>query len=1070
MIEELLEKRICILDGAMGTMLQVMGGANDDNVSAVHRAYIDAGADIICTNTFTANEGEAIYDTNLHYCRLARKAAENCTGRKIIVAGSVGPSNKTLVMSSDCSFDELQQGYFEQISALADGGVDVLLFETVFDTLNLKAALTAAEKVGKHLPLMISATVEKSGRLLSGQTLEAFVATVMPFSPLSIGLNCSFGAKEMYPYLKRLSEIAPTYISAYPNAGLPNKFGQYDETPESMAGQMERFFADGLLNIAGGCCGTTPEHIRLIAELSRRYTPHRRVECRRVTRLSGLEAMEIDRFTHVGERTNVAGSKKFARLIAQGDYEEALSVARRQVEGGAQIIDVCMDDAMLDSKEAMARFLFLAGGDPNIAKVPVMIDSSNWDVLVEGLKHTQGKSIVNSISLKEGEDVFLQKAAVIKSFGAAVVVMAFDEQGQADSLQRRIDICRRAYDLLTKKAGFPPEDIIFDPNVLTIATGMPEHDHYAVDFIEAVRYIKQNLPFAKTSGGISNLSFSFRGNNPVREAMHSVFLYHAVRAGLDMAIVNPEMLEVYDNIPPHLLKKVEDVVLDCYPGATEALIEYAASHNSGNSQVKKNTDNNLQWRNEALQRRLEYALVNGNPDFLQTDLEEALVNSSALDIIENMLMQGIGRVGELFGEGKMFLPQVVKSAQVMKKAVSYLLPHIPEDGSKGKRPKVVLATVRGDVHDIGKNIVGVVLSCNGYEVVDLGVMVPKERIADEAVRIGAVAICVSGLITPSLNEMVELAKELQRRGLDIPLIVGGATTSDAHTAMFIDPEYSGAVVRAADASENTGIVSKLLASGDFKSEIKARYGLLRDKMAADNRVQAKDKTLHIDWSKVVIYEPRFNGIKVFRHIEKDDVLPYVNWKAFCAAWQVKGEEADKIVKDAKDFLTRHGDGFDISAVVGIFPAHAENEEIVFPTERIIAKRRDGLSIADFVSPEADYVGAFAIKCDSSVLSDGFAKNNDTFDQLMSQLLSDRLAEAASEYMFRKMQNELWGFAKGIRPAVGYPVLPDHGMKAVIFRMLDVENSIGMKLTETFAMIPQSSVCGLYISNDEARYF
>lgn len=1068
MIEELLEKRILVLDGAMGTMLQAMGGTNDENVEAVHKAYIESGADIICTNTFVANEGNDIYDTNIRFCRLARKAADGCRDRKIFVAGSVGPSNKTLVMSEDCDFDALQQAYFEQINALADGGADVLLFETVFDTLNLKAALTAASKTGRNLPLMVSATVEKSGRLLSGQTLEAFVTTVLPFKPLSIGLNCSFGAKDMYPHLKRLSEISPTYISSYPNAGLPNKFGGYDESPESMAAQMERFFSEGLLNVAGGCCGTTPAHIELLAEMSRRYAPHRRSSLPAATRLAGLESMTVDKFTHVGERTNVAGSKKFARLVEQGDYEEALSVARRQVEGGAQIIDVCMDAAMLDAKKAMSRFLFLAGGDPNIAKVPVMIDSSDWNVLMEGLKHTQGKSIVNSISLKEGEETFLKKAGIIKSFGAAVVVMAFDESGQADSLQRRKEICTRAYRLLVEKAGFPPEDIIFDPNVLTIATGMPEHDHYAVDFIEAVRYIKQNLPFAKTSGGISNLSFSFRGNNPVREAMHSVFLYHAVQAGLDMAIVNPEMLEVYDNINPGLLQKVEDVVLDRYPGATDALIEYAASH-KGDMEEKKNTAES-QWRGGSLQDRLEHALVNGISDFLQTDIEEALKDNTALDIIENMLMKGIGRVGGLFGEGKMFLPQVVKSAQVMKKAVSYLLPHIPEGNASGNRPKVVLATVRGDVHDIGKNIVGVVLSCNGYDVVDLGVMVPKETIADEAVRNNAAAICVSGLITPSLNEMVELARELEDRGLDIPLVVGGATTSEAHTAAFIDPEYSGAVVRASDASENTGIVGNLLSYPDYKLRIKEKYKNLRERMAAAETVNVRDKSVDLDWNNIEIPEPAFTGVKYFKDISEEDYAPYVNWKAFCAAWQVRDEEASALVDEAKSFLTRYQKEFANAAAVGIFPAHSCKDDIIVADEIINTGRRNGLSLADFVSPEAGYAGAFAIKCDASRLSEYFASKGDTYEQLMTQLLADRVAEALSEYMFEKMRKELWGFDKGIRPAVGYPVLPDHSVKAKIFRLLDAEKSLGMKLTETYAMIPQSSVCGLYIVNDAAKYF
>lgn len=1070
--------RILVLDGAMGTMLQKLGvgtvSTGSDVVDAVykvHGMYIEAGADIISTHTFTANEGDDIVERNRLFALTARRAANECRSRKIYVAGSIGPTSKTLTMS-DASFDEMQAAYMLQISTLVDCGVDFLLFETFFDTLNLKAALTAARVVAPHVPIMVSATIEKNGRLLTGQTLEAFVISVTPFNPMSIGLNCSFGAEDMLPHIKALSEVAPFMISAHPNAGLPDEQGNYSQTPESMAAAMKPFFEQGLLNIVGGCCGTTPEHIGLLSKMVESYAPHKVPDFDKITKLSGLEPCVFHDFVYVGERTNVAGSKKFARLISEGNYDDALLVARRQVEGGAQVIDVCMDDAMLNAKECMAKFLHQVGSDPYVAKVPVMIDSSDWSVIAEGLKHTQGKSVVNSISLKEGHDVFVEHAEYIKRFGAAVIVMAFDEEGQATTLRRRCEICSRAYKILVSEVGMEPCDIIFDPNVLTIATGIKEHNTYAVDFIETVKYIKENLPGAKVSGGISNLSFAFRGNNVVREAMHSVFLYYAVRAGLDMAIVNPQMLQVYDNIEPTLRKKVTDVVLNSSDAATDALIEYAKTL----VQSKENATVEKAERTGGVEQRLQNALVSGSTEFIEADVNEALQKYAPLEIVEKVLMEGITTVGKLFGEGKMFLPQVVKSASVMKKAVGYIMPHIPQGGELTVKRNIILATVKGDVHDIGKNIVGVVLTCNGYNVIDLGVMVPAETIVDEAVKNNAVAICVSGLITPSLTQMVHVAEELQLRGVDIPLVVGGATTSENHTAMYIDTIYDGIVVHSADASRNVQILNDIIQLPDYKGFIKNKYAALRSQ-ANNKKSVAADKSVKIDWKTETIYKPAFTGRKVLKNIKLDELVPLINWKAYTAAWRVPAEKSGPLISDAESILEKYKEEISVSAVTGVFPAKNRGGVVVVNTcdcmccgvETIGFTRKDNVSLSDFISPDGDYLGMFTASVNTLSLVERLKRESNA-EYMSVQLLSDRLAEAASEWLFMNMKNKWWGFRKGIRPAIGYSCLPEHSMKRMVFRVLDVTNSIGVTLTETDMMQPVSSVCGFYFANDKAKYF
>jgi len=1072
-----LTERIYILDGAMGSMLQKLNTGPssaeklDEAVFYVHNSYIAAGADIITTNTFTANEGSDIEAVNERFVRLARLAADSCTSRKVYVAGDVGPTSHTLTLNPDVTFDEMQRGYRRQIETMVRCGVDFLLFETFFDTLNLKAALTAARSVSADIPLMVSATIEKSGRMLTGQTVEAFAITVAPFKPFSIGLNCSFGAKDMLPYIKRLASVAHCYVSAHPNAGLPDENGNYTETPETMAEAMKPYFEQGLLNIAGGCCGTTPDHIKLIKELSTAYAPHKVSGSASVTELSGLEPCRFDNFVYVGERTNVAGSKKFARLIAERNFDEALLIARRQVEGGAQVIDICMDDSMLDAVECMAEFLQLTGADPYIARVPVMIDSSDWSVIEEALKHVQGKAVVNSISLKEGKDKFIRHAAYIKSFGAAVIVMAFDENGQAVTLERRKAVCKRAYDILTEEVGFAPQDIIFDPNILTIATGIKEHNNYAVDFIETVRYIKQNLPGAKVSGGVSNLSFAFRGNNAVREAMHSVFLYHAVNAGMDMAIVNPQMLQVYDNIDPELRQKVTDVILNSSDGATDALIEYAKTLTPASAEAPVKAE-----RTGSVEKRLQDALVSGSTEFIEADVNEALTLYKPLDIVEKVLMEGISTVGSLFADGKMFLPQVVKSASVMKKAVSYILPHIPQGENGTLKRSVVIATVSGDVHDIGKNIVGVVLTCNGYNVIDLGVMVPAEKIVDEAQKSGAVAIGVSGLITPSLAQMVNVAKELQSRGLDIPLIVGGATTSEAHAALYIDTVYDGLVIQSPDASRDVQIINSIINNPSYKAEIKAKYAALRGSMASGSKVKA-DKSVNIDWSSAKIYKPGFTGVKRV-DASVAEIAEFINWKAYAAAWKVPYDRAGELIESAKSLISANAAKIASGAIVAIYPARNLGGVVTVKTcdcdccgvERFAFTAKDGVSLSDFISPDGDYIGMFAASVDATKTVEDYKAKGMDVEAMAMQLIADRLAEGYSDYLFKKMQSEWWGFPKGIRPAIGYPCLPDHQMKRQLLRILDAGSTIGVRLTESCMMQPVSSVCGFYISNDNAKYF
>lgn len=1061
----------------MGSMLQKLNRDTssaeklDEAVFYIHNEYIAAGADIISTNTFTANEGSDVESLNERFVTLARKAADGCKERKVYVAGSIGPTSHTLTLNPDVSFDEMQSGYRRQIETMIRCGVDLLLFETFFDTLNLKAALTAARSVSSEIPLMVSATVEKSGRMLTGQTVEAFAVTVAPFKPFSIGLNCSFGAKDMLPYIKRLASVAKCFVSAHPNAGLPDENGNYTETPESMAEAMKPYFEQELLNIAGGCCGTTPEHIRLIKDLSLKYEPHKVSVPSDVTILSGLEPCDFDNFVYVGERTNVAGSKKFARLIAERNFDEALLIARRQVEGGAQVIDICMDDPMLNAVECMAEFLQLTGSDPYIAKVPVMIDSSDWKVIEEALKHVQGKAVVNSISLKEGKDVFVSHAEYIKSFGAAVIVMAFDEEGQATTLERRKAVCSRAYRILTEEVGFEPSDIIFDPNILTIATGIKEHNNYAVDFIETVRYIKQNLPGAKVSGGVSNLSFAFRGNNAVREAMHSVFLYYAVKAGMDMAIVNPQMLQVYDNIEPELRQKVTDVILNSHDGATETLIEYAKNLTPSGKETPVKVE-----RSGSVEKRLQEALVSGSTEFIEADVNEALAKYKPLDIVEKVLMEGISIVGRLFADGKMFLPQVVKSASVMKKAVGYIMPHIPQDENGTLKRSVVIATVSGDVHDIGKNIVGVVLTCNGYNVIDLGVMVPAERIVDEAVAAGAMAIGVSGLITPSLSQMVNVAKELQNRGLDIPLIVGGATTSEAHAALYIDTVYDGLVIQSPDASRDVEILNSIINNTNYKCEIKTKYAAIRENMLKGGSAEA-DKSVKIDWSKAKIYKPKFTGVKSVL-IDIAEVVELINWKAYAAAWKVPFDKAQELISKAKSLISTNVSDISAGAVVAIYPARNINGVVAVKTcdcdccgvERFAFERKDGVSLSDFISPDADYLGMFAATVDATNVINGYKAKGMEVEAMSVQLIADRLAEACSEMLFKKMQTQWWRFPKGIRPAIGYSCLPEHSMKRQVLRILDAERAIGVTLTESCMMQPVSSVCGFYFSSDFSKYF
>ncbi len=1177
------EQRVLILDGAMGTQIQGLGfteshfrgerflscechlqGNNDlltltqpQAIEDIHFAYAMAGADILETNTFSstaiaqADYGmqDAVYDLNRDGARLARRAAikaERTDGRRRFVAGALGPTNRTASLSPDVNnpgfravtFDDLRVAYAEQIRGLIDGGADLILIETIFDTLNAKAAIFACEEVfaerASRLPIMISGTItDRSGRTLSGQTPTAFWHSVRHAKPFTIGLNCALGASAMREHLEEIAAAADTFVCAYPNAGLPNAFGQYDESPEAMAAEIGGFARDGLVNIVGGCCGSTPDHIRAIAEAVRNVRPREIPTIAPLMRLSGLEPFTLTAdipFVNIGERTNVTGSAKFRKLITAGDFAGALAVARDQVVAGAQIIDVNMDEGLIDSEAAMIEFLNLVASEPDIARVPVMVDSSKFSIIEAGLKRLQGKSLVNSISMKEGEEAFLRHASLVRRYGAAVVVMAFDEQGQADTLERKVSICARAYKLLTEKAGFPPEDIVFDPNVFAVATGIEEHNGYGVAFIEAARIIRATLPHAHISGGVSNLSFSFRGNEPVREAMHAVFLYHAIQAGMDMGIVNAGQLAVYDEIDPELREACEDVVLNRRADGTERLLTIAERYRGAAGKEAKAQD--LAWREEPVEKRIAHALVNGFTEFIEADTEEARLQAKRpLDVIEGPLMAGMNHVGDLFGAGKMFLPQVVKSARVMKQAVAKLLPYMEaEKASSGARQTagtIVLATVKGDVHDIGKNIVGVVLACNNYEIIDLGVMTPASKILAVAREKKADAIGLSGLITPSLDEMVHVAAEMEREGFDIPLLIGGATTSRVHTAVKIHPRYARSqAVHVNDASRAVGVVSSLLSKETRASTIEAIRAEYRKVTAAHERSEA-DKTrvplakaranaMAINWNAYRPTKPSFLGTRVFDHYDLAELSRHIDWTPFFQTWELKGRypailddpeqgaAAKALFADAQAMLKRilAENWLQPKAVVGFWPAAREGDDIAlfadderktriatFHTLRQQLGRRDGkpnVALADFVGPH-DYVGGFVVTAgvEDQVIARGFERANDDYSSILVKALADRLAEAFAEAMHARVRRELWGYApdeafapgeliaepyRGVRPAPGYPAQPDHTEKATLFRLLDAERAIGVRLTESFAMWPASSVSGLYIAHPDAHYF
>jgi len=1188
-LQALLAERILVLDGAMGTMIQRerleeaqyrgerfrdwphdLRGNNDllvltqpELIRRIHAQYLDAGADIIETNTFNsttvsmADYGmeSLVPELNLAAARLAVAEVKACQAkdpsRPRFVAGVLGPTTKTASLSPDVNdpgyraitFDPLAAAYGEAASALLEGGVDLILVETVFDTLNAKAALFALEALferrGVRLPVLVSGTItDASGRTLSGQTTEAFYNSVRHARPLAVGLNCALGAKELRPYVEELASVAESFVSCHPNAGLPNAFGEYDDTPENMAALMGEWARNGWLNIIGGCCGTTAEHIRALAGAVRGVAPRKVPELPKKLRLSGLEPFNVGEgslFVNVGERTNVTGSKAFARLVLAGDYAGALTVARQQVENGAQVIDVNMDEAMLDSEAAMQRFLSLVAAEPDIARVPVMIDSSKWRVIEAGLKCVQGKSIVNSISLKEGEEEFLRQARLARRYGAAVVVMAFDEQGQADTLDRRTAICQRAYGLLTTQAQFSAEDIIFDPNIFAVATGLEEHARYGLDYIAATRWIREHLPHAQVSGGLSNLSFSFRGNDAVREAMHTAFLYHAIRAGMTMGIVNAGQLGVYEEIEPQLRERVEDVILDRREDATERLIEFAERVKSGGARAAKEDD---AWRRAPVGERLTHALVNGIATHIVADTEEArLAAARPIEVIEGPLMDGMNVVGDLFGAGKMFLPQVVKSARVMKQAVAHLVPYIEAEKAKSgeagrAKGKIVIATVKGDVHDIGKNIVAVVLQCNNYDVVNLGVMVPAQKILETARAERADAIGLSGLITPSLEEMAHVAREMEREGFKLPLLIGGATTSRAHTAVKIEPNYSGPVVYVPDASRSVSVTQSLLsaeARDAYAAEVRADYEKIRHQHASKKGpgpllaiARARELGHAVDWTRYGPPAPARPGLTVLANYPLEKLVPYIDWGPFFQTWElsgpypkilddpVVGTEARKLLADAQAFLKKMiaGRWVRASGVCGLFPAARVNHDDI----RIWrdASRRDvamtwhnlrqqnrkpagnpNLCLADFVAPAdagvADWIGAFAVTAGLGIekkLAE-FERAHDDYSAIMLKSLADRLAEAFAEHLHARVRREYWGYApdealdsaalvaeryRGIRPAPGYPACPDHTEKAGLFALLDAPRHAGMTLTESFAMLPAAAVSGFYLSHPDASYF
>jgi 5-methyltetrahydrofolate--homocysteine methyltransferase len=1183
----LLTERIVVIDGGMGTMIQGFGlseadyrgerfrdwgcdlkGNSDilvltrpDVIEAIHRAYLEAGADIVETNTFTANHPsqadyrteDAVRDINLAAARIARKAADDVaarTGEVRFVAGALGPTNRTASLSPNVNdpafrnidFDQLAETYLVGARALIEGGVDLLLIETIFDTLNAKAAIFAArqamDEAGVDLPLIISGTItDASGRTLSGQTAEGFWNAVRHGRPTAVGLNCALGAKQLRPYIEELSRLADVAVSAYPNAGLPNAFGEYDEAPCHTAELVRDFAVSGFVNIVGGCCGTTPDHIRHIREAVQGVAPRKPPALETRCRLSGLEPLNIgpdSLFVNVGERTNVTGSAKFRRLIEADDYNAALDIARQQVASGAQVIDINMDEGMLDSEAAMARFLNLIAAEPDIARVPIMIDSSKWSVIEAGLKRIQGKGIVNSISLKEGEAAFLEHARKVRAYGAAVVVMAFDEQGQADTVHRKVQICKRSYDLLTQKVGFPAEDVIFDPNIFAVATGIEEHNNYALDFIEATAAIRRECPHAHISGGVSNVSFSFRGNDPVREAMHSVFLYHAIKAGMTMGIVNAGQLAIYADIDPELRERVEDVILNRRADATERLLEIAGRY-KGEAGAKKAED--LAWRSWPVEKRLEHALVKGIDEFVVGDTEEARLKAAQpLQVIEGPLMDGMNVVGDLFGSGKMFLPQVVKSARVMKKAVAHLVPHIEKQkaasGASRSNGKIIMATVKGDVHDIGKNIVGVVLQCNNFEVIDLGVMVPCDRILETARREGADMIGLSGLITPSLDEMVHIAKEMQRQGFDKPLLIGGSTTSPAHTSVKIDPQYQGPVVYVKDASRSVGICQQLVtpaARADLAARLKSEHATRREQHAGKKTkgpqlslAQARANRFDGGWQGYAPPTPRFLGLRVFDDYSLEDLTRYIDWMPFFNAWEfggkfpdiltdpVIGEQVSGLYADARRMLKQiiRERWLTARGVIGLYPANSVDDddvEVYADESRtsVLARlhflrqqkgKPDGQphsALADFIAPKdsgrKDYIGAFAVTAGVGIEPhlERFAAAHDDYSSIMLKALADRLAEAFAERMHERVRREFWGYApeerlaneqlikeeyRGIRPAPGYPACPDHTEKGALWRLLDPEANAGIRITESYAMYPTAAVSGWYFSHPGSHYY
>ena len=1183
----LLKQRIVLLDCAMGTMIQSydlsdadyrgerfadhpgeLKGNNDllsitqpQIIRDIHEASLEAGSDIVETNTFSSTSiaqkdykmEDLAYELNYQAALVAREAADGFTeqtpDRPRFVAGALGPTNRTASLSPDVNnpgfrnitFDELAKAYKEAARGLVEGGVDLLLIETIFDTLNAKAAIFGVqeylEEAGLDLPVMISGTItDASGRTLSGQVTEAFYNSVNHAEPISVGLNCALGSKELRQYIEELSRIAGTHVSAYPNAGLPNEFGEYDESPEFMAKEIGEWAANGWLNIVGGCCGTTPEHIEAIAEAVSGHAPREIPELPRLTRLSGLEPVSIgpdSLFVNVGERTNVTGSAKFKDLVLNDDYETALDVARQQVENGAQIIDINMDEGMLDGEEAMVTFLNLVAAEPDISRVPVMIDSSKWSIIEAGLKRVQGKAVVNSISMKGGEEEFIRQAKLLRRYGAAVIVMAFDEQGQADTKERKVGICKRAYKILTEEVGFPPEDIIFDPNVFAIATGIDEHNNYGVDYIEAVREIHETLPHAKTSGGVSNVSFSFRGNNPVREAIHAVFLYHAVNAGLTMGIVNAGQLAVYDQIEPELRETVEDVVLNRRDDSTERLLELAEKYRGQGEGVSDEKD--LEWRSWPVTERLEHALVKGIAEFAEEDAEEARQEATRpLDVIEGPLMDGMNVVGDLFGAGKMFLPQVVKSARVMKKAVAYLIPFIEAEKEGARKPNgtVVMATVKGDVHDIGKNIVGVVLQCNNFEIIDLGVMVPAAKILQTAKDKDADVIGLSGLITPSLDEMAHVASEMKREGFEIPLLIGGATTSQTHTAVKIAPGYDQPVIHVKDASRAVGVVQNLISEerkDAYAEQIAADYEQVRVKHAGRRSrtkmaplERARANRMKIDWSDYTPPVPNVLGVQTLDDYPLQEIRAFIDWTPFFHSWQLKGsypkifddaekgEEARKLFADAQELLDHiiEEKWLTARAIFGLFPANLlpndsvevytdeRREELLTELHFLRQQKqkppgRPNHSLADFIAPKEtgleDHIGMFAVTAGigADEAARRFEEDNDVYNAIMIKSLADRLAEAFAELLHRRVRKGFWGYAadekldtesiireeyRGIRPAPGYPACPEHTEKRTIWELLDVENRVGITLTESCAMSPGAAVSGYYFSHPDSRYF